>query len=154
LACIVLQGFKLLFLISLGSSFLWASKWIDTNWVSALIALLCGACIPAMWRASTSIPSFTLRGLALRFPVWAALAIIPLLLLIPLGFQAKLLEAFNSWVVLLRTVNSGNFSLSQVWLLIEIGIPLALGGSYLCVVLLAFQVFSKRVVDYFFDKNA
>tara|TARA_R110001583_G_C5428102_1_gene388555 strand:- start:106 stop:570 length:465 start_codon:yes stop_codon:yes gene_type:complete len=150
----LLQLFKLLLLLSLFSSFYWSKEWIDNDILSSLIVLLCGACLPAAWNASTLVPNFTLRGMASRTPIWTALAIIPFLLLIPLGFQAQLLEAFNAWVGLFQSTDFSNFKLEQGWQLFTIGFPLALGGSYLLIVLLAFQVFSKRVVDHFFDENA
>jgi hypothetical protein len=145
----VLVFFKFILLLSLMSSFYWANELIESDLLSSLVVLCCGLFVPAAWKASTLVPDFTLKGIGAKTPIWTALVVIPFMLLIPLGFQSQLLEAFNSWVGVLRSTDFNYFSWEKLLDLITLAVPLALGGSYLLVVLLAFQVFSKRVVDHF-----
>jgi hypothetical protein len=145
----ILKALKTILLLSLASSFYWASELIENKILSSLAVLSCGLFIPAAWKASTLAPNFTLKGIGAKTPIWTALIVIPFLVLIPLGFQLQLLEALNSWIGLLRSTDFNYFSWEKLWELITLAVPLALAGSYLLIVMLAFQVFSKRVVDYF-----
>ena len=140
-----MRNFKYISILVLVTSFLWLPSVFDSKLWLSLVSIIVGACIVMLAKASTTMPALTFRNMGNRMPFITALILLPLLMLIPLGFQKEMLESFYTWQDILqsKTLTKEFFYLTGL---------LFAGGLYITIIVIAYQVVSKKVVDKFFTE--